>query len=178
MSAHLRDKLITFLSIFALLAFFSIITSFNVNHQYETFQLKFKNPLTEEKIRSLLEEYTKREDTEIVSSENLTLHLTCFKKWSSIYLIHFSINSHAVGIMYYLRCRYGRWAAILFFYFRLHFVGCTSSFDLASEKLSHVWARLILDNLKIIARFELTRKVNRPRIQPLSQLCSWTFFCC
>ena len=56
MSAHLRDKLITFLGIFALLAFFSIITSFNVNRQYETFQLKFKNPLTEEKIRTLLEE--------------------------------------------------------------------------------------------------------------------------
>ena len=130
MSAHLRDKLITFLGIFALLAFFSIITSFNVNHQYETFQLKFKNPLTEEKIRSLLEEYTKREDTEIVSSENMTLHLSCFKKWSSIYLIHFSINSLTVGIMYYLRCRYGPWAAILvFLYYTLHNLGL-SNFDL------------------------------------------------
>ena len=143
MSAHLRDKLITFLGIFALLAFFSIITSFNVNHQYETFQLKFKNPLTEEKIRSLLEEYTKREDTEIVSSENLTLHLSCFKKWSSIYLIRFSINSLTVGIMYYLRCRYGRWAAILLF---LHNVGCKMSFDGASEKLRYVWVRGFVEN--------------------------------
>ena len=144
MSAHLRDKLITFLGIFALLAFFSIITSFNVNHQYETFQLKFKNPLTEEKIRSLLEEYTKREDTEIVSSENLTLHLSCFKKWSSIYLIRFSINSLTVGIMYYLRCRYGRWAAILvFLYYRLNAKSYSWSRSWVSHEIGFraVWPR-------------------------------------
>ena len=52
-------------------------------------------------------------------------------------------------ISYGLRYRYGCWAAILVFpYFKLQ---CTRLLDWASEKLSHFWVRLFLDNLKIVA---------------------------
>ena len=52
-------------------------------------------------------------------------------------VLHFLIDSYAVGFQHYVRCRYGRSEAILFF-----FLGCIRSVDWASEKLSHVLVNL------------------------------------
>ena len=71
-----------------------------------------------------------------------------------IITIIFVINSHAVGVRYCLRCRYDRWAAIL--------VVSKTSFDWAPEKLSHVWVRLFLKNLKIVESRDRTHAESEP----------------
>ena len=59
-----------------------------------------------------------------------------------------------------LRCRYDCGAAILII---LHYVvGCTTSFDLASEKLSHVWVRLFFEKIKDFRRKDRTYSDSKP----------------
>ena len=53
---------------------------------------------------------------------------------------------------------------------------CTTSFDWASDTLSHGWVRLFLKNQKLLQeRIELTPIACKSRTQPLCQICSLTF---
>ena len=83
--------------------------------------------------------------------------------------------SHAVGVRYCLRYQiiYGHRAAILFSYLQ-----CKTSFDLASEKLSHVWVRLFLGEIKIVTKKDRTYDDSKPVWHVTTKLTfsSWLWF--